>query len=127
MHSKGQWQHINPITLKPITPPNAEEIHLLLADAISVKPQRYGQLEQKKGDTHITTTGVELTLDWNTLSISQQGNDTRLISTLYKIHYLQWLGHKEANKVLGIAGLVALALMVYYGLILYLRRRKLDQ
>lgn len=120
----GEWQHLDAesLTLRPA--PGEEQEILLLSDAISSNPERYGDIEGHTDNIYVTSTGVELNLDWNTLSISQKGNDTQLINTLYKIHYLQWLGNEKANTVLGVVGLLLLLLLVCFGVILYVRSRR---
>ncbi|MCX2983139.1 hypothetical protein EYC98_19940 [Halieaceae bacterium IMCC14734] len=120
----GQWQHLDSNTLKPQTPPTEQQQTLLLSDAVSNNPERYGRIVGREGEVYITSTGVELTLDWNTLKITQSGTDTKFIGLLYKIHYLQWLGNKQINTGLGIVGLLALSLLAYHGFILYTRRRR---
>ncbi|WP_372882150.1 PepSY domain-containing protein [Psychromonas sp.] len=120
----GEWQQLDSESLELKPRPGKEQEVLLLSDAISHHYERYGSIEKEQGDIYITSTGVELSLNWNTLSISQKGKDTKLIGTLYQIHYLQWFGNKQANTVLGITGLLALSLLVYYGVVSYLRRRK---
>lgn len=119
----GKWQHFNAKSLKLQVPPTAKQEALLLSDAISHNNERYGNIKSGGSGLYITSTGVELSLNWDSLSISQKGHDTQLINTLYKIHYLQWLGHKKANIVLGVMGLLLLTLLVCYGVILYVRRR----
>lgn len=120
----GAWQNLNINTLEPQSPPAEAQAFLLLDDAISSNRERYGSVELSENGSYFTSTGVELKFNWDSLYISQSGNDTKLIDTLYKIHYLQWLGQKEANAALGLAGLLALTLLVFYGIVLYVRRRK---
>lgn len=121
----GAWQNLNIDTLEPQPSPSDDQLVSLLNDAISANRERYGSAVRKENDNFFTSKGVELKFDWSSLHISQSGADTKLIDTLYKIHYLQWLGQKQANAVLGVAGLVALTLLVCYGVVLYVRRRKL--
>ncbi|MBU2985145.1 hypothetical protein KO528_07270 [Saccharophagus degradans] len=118
------WVHLDPGSLNPMPAPSELNASKLLLDAVSHNPQRYGTIEGMANGVYITSTGIELSLDWQTLSIRQKGRDTALINTLYKIHYLQWLGNKQANTVLGVVGLVGLFLLVFYGAILFFRGRK---
>lgn len=119
-----QWQHLNLADFKPWPLPSSEDQIRLLTDAIAGHSERYGTVEGRDGDVYVTSTGVELRLNWNTLSIYQSGSDTQLINLLYKIHYLQWLGNKQANIVLAVFGLLLLSLLMSYGVVLYLRKRK---
>jgi hypothetical protein len=70
-----------------------------------------------------TDTGVQIQLDWASLSLSQQGKDTELINNLYKAHYLQWTGQKTLDQVLGVIGLILLMLTTVVGIRLLIRRR----
>ena len=115
--------HLDPISGKVRALPSDKEIAQLLRDAVSANNARYGEILEGEGSSYSTSTGVSLTLDWQNLRISQYGRDTWLIDTLYKVHYLQWLGNSSANKVLGVLGLVLLLLLVSYGFTLYLSRR----
>ena len=110
---------LSPTTQEPIPAPSQTDIERLLTDAIKLNPARYGDIISFEDQRFMTSTGVELTLDWPTLNITQKGRDTRIISTLYKIHYLQWLGHKSANKILGALGLLGLLFLVYFGCLIY--------
>lgn len=120
----GQWQHLDPTNLRSPRTPSMEQERRLLIDAISANKERYGEIETRTETGYVTSTGVELTLDWNSLKISQSGYDTKLINRLYKIHYLQWLGNKQGNVVFGVLGLSLLGLLVFYGMALYIRQRK---
>lgn len=120
-----QWQHVDLVDFTPMPMPSIQEQIRFLTDAISINSERYGVVEEKKGDVYVTSTGVELSLNWDTLSIYQTGNDTRLINLFYKIHYLQWLGNKTANITLAVVGLSLLLCLIFYGVILYLRRRRI--
>lgn len=123
--SDGEWQQLNTATFELRAKPSEQAQRQLLMEAISQNHERYGSLERREGDVFITSTGVELRLNWNTLTVHQMGNDTKLIKLLYKIHYLQWLGHEGANKVMGISGLFLLLVLALYGLLLYLRKRRI--
>src|SRR5262249_56194442 len=82
------------------------EIRRLIDDAFSVNPARYGSVVTIAGETATTSTGVQVTLDWNSMSLQQRGSDTNWIDRLYKIHYLQWTGIKSLDRVLGLIGIV---------------------
>jgi hypothetical protein len=117
------WQQLNPqdFTVRP--QPADDEVQLLLQDAISVDPQRYGVQMLKTKQGYVTDTGVQIQLNWASLSLSQQGKDTELINNLYKAHYLQWTGNKSLDQVLGVLGLLLLLLTTVLGIRLLIRRR----
>lgn len=119
-----QWLHLDPQSMTEKARPSDADVVRLLEDALKFNKERYGVIQSSRDSEFITTTGIELSLDWNALRISQYGRDTKLIDTLYKIHYLQWLGNRQANNVLGVIGLLALTLLVIYGVVLYLRSRR---
>jgi uncharacterized iron-regulated membrane protein len=109
-------QHLEPATLKPKALPSEEDTTRLIQDAIAVNPDRYGVIVEFFEGQAITSTDVVITLDWLNLSLAQSGRDTRLIDTLYKMHYLQWLGWPTADVMLGAAGIVLLLLLTGLGL-----------
>lgn len=120
--------HLDPETLAALPVPGAEAVRQLLSDAIASDPARYGAVERVDGLTALTTTGVELTLDWPRLSLRQRGRDTALIDRLYDIHYLRWTGWPTLDKALGFTGLTLVLLMAGSGVWLLTRgsRRKPD-
>jgi hypothetical protein len=119
----GGWQQLSPkdFTVRP--QPSADDLQLLIKDAISVDPKRYGEQLLKTEQGFVTDTGVQIQLDWASLSLSQQGKDTELINNLYKAHYLQWTGQKTLDQGLGVIGLVLLMLTTVLGIRLLIRRR----
>jgi len=119
------WMHFNPVTYLPVDRPDDGQIKLLLQDAANQSPARYGKIIKWSDGLYITNTGVELSLDWDTLTIQQSGRDTRLINLLYRVHYLQWLGEDRDSRAFGIAGLGLLALLLICGVVLlFLPARK---
>lgn len=119
----GSWQQLSPkdFTVRP--QPSADDLQLLVKDAIRVDPKRYGEQLLKTEQGFVTDTGVQIQLDWASLSLSQQGKDTELINNLYKAHYLQWTGQKTLDQVLGVLGLILLMLTTVVGVRLLIRRR----
>lgn len=109
------WQHLNAADATPWQQPDATDVAALLADAISFDVARYGRLEHVDGMSGTTDTGVELSLNWASLTLQQYGRDTRWIDRLYSIHYLQWTGIDLLDRLLGLIGLVLLLLMTYTG------------
>jgi hypothetical protein len=116
------WIHLDPTTLQVRRQPTEDNIKLLLTDAFSSNPRRYGHISRVADDTVWTDTGVKVILDWNTLSLQQRGKDTDRIDFLYKVHYLQWTGMKNVDRVLGIAGLLLLVTLTVLGARLALKR-----
>jgi hypothetical protein len=121
-HTTG-WQQLQPtdLTLRPA--PDDAQVQLLILDAIKSDPERYGQHVQKTEQGFVTDTGVTIQLDWDSLTLSQQGKDTHLINNLYKAHYLQWTGQKTLDQILGVLGLVLLMFSTALGFRLLLSRR----
>jgi uncharacterized iron-regulated membrane protein len=119
----GGWQQLSlkDFTVRP--QPSADDLQLLVKDAISIDPKRYGEQLLKTEQGVVTDTGVQIQLDWASLSLSQQGKDTELINNLYKAHYLQWTGQKTLDQVLGVLGLILLMLTTVVGVRLLIRRR----
>jgi hypothetical protein len=114
------WRHLNATTLTPF-PADAQQRHNLISDAIALKADRYGHLLETHADPYLTSTGAEIRLQWNTLSLQQNGLDTRWIDRMYRVHYLQWTGIKALDKVLGVFGLLLLILISVTGARLLLR------
>ena len=112
----GVTTHLDPQSFATRELPSDADIKRLVDDAIGVNPQRYGAIVAIDRGKAITSTGVEITLDWPTLSLAQAGRDTRLLNTLYKIHYLQWLGRPFPNTLLGVTGIVLLLSLTGLGL-----------
>src|SRR6478672_499909 len=70
------WLQLNPIDKQPKSPPTRADIELLLKDAFTANPIRYGELSDISGMTARTSTGVEVTVDWSSLKLQQRGRDT---------------------------------------------------
>ena len=116
------WMNLNLTDMQPRSGPTQSEIEILLKDAFTANPQRYGNISSISGLTAKTNTGVEVTVDWNKLSLQQRGKDTKRIDLLYKIHYLQWTGIKSVDKVLGLVGLTLVIVLTLLGAWLAIRR-----
>ncbi len=117
----GMPQHLDPATLQALPPPKTADVRRLIEDAVAAQQQRYGRVVSIDGTVARTDTGAEITLDWNTLKLSQQGRDTALIETLYRIHYLQWTPWDSLNRVLGVSGLLLLTALTILGVRIWLR------
>jgi hypothetical protein len=108
--------HVDPITLQKKDIPTGDDLMRLITDAIGQNSARYGTIISVSGQQVITSTDVTLSLKWHDLTISQSGKDTRLLNTLYKIHYLQWWGDVNFNTLFGALGIAFLLLLVALGL-----------
>ena len=109
------WHHLHADSLAEWPLPEEDELSVLMQEAISSNPERYGVLTEVVGTDAVTNTGVNLSLNWNTLSIRQEGRDTRWIDRIYSIHYLQWTGFGLLDKILGLVGLLLLMCTTYTG------------
>ena len=106
----------DPQTFQPRKQPGDEKLRILLNDAFTNNPARYGEVASISRDTAVTTTNVRVIFDWNGLTMYQRGADTDMIDMLYKIHYLQWTGVKALDRVLGPLGLALVVLLSTLGL-----------
>ncbi|PWT89210.1 MAG: hypothetical protein C5B55_11760 [Blastocatellia bacterium] len=122
VRTKEGWLHLDPKTRVAKPKPNDSEIRVLLKDAFSANPSRYGDIASINGDTVKTTTGVQVRLDWSTLSLQQMGPDTERIDRLYRVHYLQWTGVKNVDKVVGFVGLTCVMALTVLGVVLAFKR-----
>jgi hypothetical protein len=122
----GAGLHLDPATLENRAP-QTEDLESLLEDAIANQKERYGTIDSLEDNTAKTSTGIKLSLDWTSLSMAQYGSDTRLIDSLYRMHYLQWTGIKSVDRVLGMVGLVLLVLMTISGAWLLLKGKRNGQ
>ncbi|TWX68281.1 PepSY domain-containing protein [Colwellia sp. C1TZA3] len=121
--SSHKVEHLDPVSLLEKPVPTSLQFTTLLNDAFSDNKTRYGTIESVNGLSAQTNTGVKVTLDWQTLKLSQTGQDTQLINLLYQIHYLQWTPFKGINQVLGIFGLLLLISLTVLGVRLYIKQR----
>jgi len=112
----GTWRHLDGDTLEEKPYPSETELRLLLEEAFSFNPERYGSIATIDDIGIHTTTGVDITLDWNTLSIFQNGKDTRAIDQIYSIHYLEWTGIEILDRIVGLSGLFLLIYMTWSGM-----------
>lgn len=121
--SSHKVEHLDPVSLLEKPVPTNLQFTTLLNDAFSDNKNRYGTIESVNGLSAQTNTGVKVTLDWHTLTLSQTGQDTQLINLLYQVHYLQWTPFKGINQVLGIFGLLLLISLTVLGVKLYIKQR----
>lgn len=116
----GERMHLDPGTLQPRRLPTAKQLHQLFKEATAHNRERYGDLLNidRVGDRldMVTTTRMQVQLDWQTLRLQQRGEDTRFIDRLYRMHYLQWSPTPMVNRVLAALALLALLAMCFLGL-----------
>jgi hypothetical protein len=116
------WHQLNPTNREPRSKAGENEIKLLVSDAFSANPSRYGNISRVSGDTVWTDRGVEVNIDWNRMSLQQRGKDTDRIDLLYRIHYLQWTGVKKVDRIVGFTGLVLVMTLTTLGAWLAFKR-----
>lgn len=123
------WRHLDPSTMRERPLPDESSVRALLTDAVASEIPRYGSIAtiaRQEGEAPSaaakTSTGASIELDWATLTLTQSGEDTRRIDTLYKIHYLQWTGFAPIDRILGLVGLISLVALALLGLRLSLGR-----
>ena len=109
------WLHLDPGSMQRREAPTEEEIRALLTDAFSLNPARYGGISSISKNVATTDSGIEITLDWNRLTLQQRGKDTDRIDLLYRIHYLQWTGVKSVDRIVGLAGLTLVLALTLIG------------
>lgn len=117
------WQHLDSFTLEPRPAPSGDDLRLLINDATGHNRARYGTVASVSGMTAVTDTGVEISVNWDSLSMSQRGPDTRWIDRVYDIHYLRWTGFEVFDRIFGLFGLFLLMYMTYSGARMALGRR----
>ena len=122
VREKSGWIQVDSANHQQRTQPTENEVRTLLKDAFSSNPARYGEIASVKENVATTNTGVEVTLDWNRLSLQQKGSDTDRIDLLYRIHYLQWTGVKSVDRVVGLVGIGLVLVLSSLGASLAFRR-----
>lgn len=115
VRDQNGWRHLYAETGKAWPLPPEDELKKLLQDAFAFNPDRYGKVISVAGNQATTDTGVELSVHWPTLNISQNGRDSRWIDRIYSIHYLEWTGFYITDRILGLGGLALLIYLTYTG------------
>jgi len=132
VRDQSGWHHLHAETGEVWPLPSGDELKTLLEDAFVFNPDRYGNVVSVDDNLVRTDTGVELSVNWPTLGISQNGRDSRWIDRIYSIHYLEWTGYYITDRILGLGGLALLIYMTYTGALMVigkqsLRSRKQDK
>jgi hypothetical protein len=115
VRADDRWQHLDANTLDSKPQPGAEQLQLLLEDAFTANPSRYGRVLSIDDNNATTDTGVQIHINWDSLSLTQTGRDTRWINKVYDIHYLRWTGYRPFDQVFGLFGLFLLMYMTFSG------------
>lgn len=123
VQTESGWQHINPTTGAAINAPTAQQINLLVSDAIKQNSERYGTIASINGTDVLTSTDVRISVNWQNLSLYQQGKDTDFINQIYNIHYLRWTGNKTVDQYLGVIGLSLVLILACLGIWLSLAKK----
>ncbi|ASP47580.1 PepSY domain-containing protein [Cognaticolwellia beringensis] len=121
--TNNKSEHVDPVTMLVKPEPTTLQFTTLLNDAFAINKARYGEIVSTNGLSARTSTGVDVTLHWNSLRLSQTGQDTQLINLLYQVHYLQWTPFEALNQILGIFGLVLLISLTFLGVRIYIKQR----
>lgn len=121
-NEENKWSHLDRTTMQTIEMPSALQVEALIKDAIKHNTERYGNVVSLDGLTVLTSTQIEITLNWPQMSLYQQGPDTEFIDTMYQIHYLKWTGIKAVDNVLGVVGLALVIILALLGTILSFKR-----
>lgn len=117
------WHHLDSFSLDPRPAPTGDELIRLISDATRHNTERYGTVESLSGMNAVTDTGVEISVNWDSLGMSQRGPDTRRIDWVYDVHYLRWTGFETFDRIFGLFGLFLLMYMTYSGARMALGRR----
>jgi hypothetical protein len=115
LRSVDGWTQVDPTTLLERPHPTAEEFELLLKESLKDEG-RYARITTYDELSATTEEGVTVSLNWNSMRLSQTGSDTRLINKLYEIHYLRWTGIELVDRVLAVAGLSLLVVLCLLGI-----------
>ena len=121
VRTRSGWSNLDPTNNQISNPPSQDQLRKLIEDAFTANPSRYGQISSVNGNAVRTSTGVEVTLDWNRMSLQQKGRDTDRIDLLYRIHYLQWTGVKRIDRVVGVVGIILVLVLTSLGVRLAVR------
>ncbi|MEH6548604.1 MAG: PepSY domain-containing protein [Pseudomonadales bacterium] len=116
-------RHLDPVSLENMPQPGKAQIAMLIEDAIRTQPERYGSITEISGSHIKTSTGVDIELKWGSMVLRQKGSDTEFINLLYRLHYLQWTSHAEANRYLATLAIILLSSLSIFGFFLAFKQR----
>jgi len=109
------WQHLDARSGEAFPLPDADATRRLLQAAMAVNPTRYGELLSLEGLQARSSTGVDISINWQQFSATQVGRDRRWIDRMYDIHYLRWTGFAAFDRAFGLLGLGLLIFMTWSG------------
>jgi hypothetical protein len=118
------WHHLDSDGKAKLAVPSGAQLKTLVDDAITIDPERYGKIVDVNALKFVTNTGVAITLDWNSMSLRQQGRDTQMINQIYDIHYLRWTGNRTFDQFAGVIGLLSLVLLAVIGVIMSIKNKE---
>ena len=118
------WKQLSTLSFSEISTPSDEQIKALVGDAIASNIKRYGQIATIEKSQVTTTSDVRISLNWQEMTLRQQGKDTDFINMVYDIHYLRWTGIKSVDEVLGVVGLFLVVVLAFLGTIMTVKPRK---
>lgn len=117
------WKQLSPIDFTEVNTPSKAQVTLLLEDAITADTARYGEIQSIDALNITTNTKVRISLNWQKMTLYQQGADTDFINLLYDIHYLRWTGNKTLDQYLGVIGLLLVLLLAVIGTWMTINRK----
>jgi len=118
------WQQLSPQTFIELKQPTTEQVRQLVNDAINDKHIRYGNIASITNLAITTSTEVRINLNWQQMTLRQQGKDTDFINSVYDIHYLRWTGIKTVDEVLGMLGLFFVVLLAAIGTVMTIKSKR---
>jgi hypothetical protein len=109
------------------SPLTADDARELAADAVAHSRQRelYGAIGNAtvEGNTvHVGFAHATVDVDRASGKLTQRGTDTDRIDWLYRIHYLQWSGNPDVDRVIPVVGLGLIWIVAFAGLVLFFKR-----
>ncbi len=120
--SGNKTVNYNAAVMKIFPVPSFDSLKILIDDALAFNKDRYGKVAKAENGKFITSTGVTVGLDWNSLSLFQSGSDTEIINLIYKLHYLQFTGKKTIDDIIGLVGISFILLLALFGGALSIKR-----
>jgi hypothetical protein len=125
VRNRDGWQQLNPWSFETLPKPNAEQVRALVKDAIAIDPTRYGDIQSVNELSALTTHDIRISLNWEQLTLVQQGTDTDFINSMYDIHYLRWTGYQKIDQILGVVGLSFVIILAFLGVFMFFQQKKI--
>ena len=121
-------QLVDAKTAQRRSPLSEDDAQKLALDAVSRSSHKSGYGEIVKAEVREDAVRIHfkggpiVDVDRASGSLSQRGADTDRIDWLYRIHYLQWTGHKSLDRGIAVGGLALIWIVMIPGLVLFFRR-----